>query len=259
MLEYDFNDIDDDFITCWSKYLLTGDPNVMMKDLQLLAKKGQINAVSYWYSFNDIGDDSEIDDIVKSYSYNSYNELFAKGMYYSKDPEQIQKQNELLQFVDEVERDSRYGSGLSERSVNSREEILNLPFIKMLRQSIETALTLAHRTDDGIIYETANEIYSIYGTKVKFENDRFNKIIKKNNKKIVLKLLKEYAQKSKNKAYDIVNDPPFCFSLAKSIVLFNDTHKYKNEAIKWLKELANREYLFKFKFKENEKQKNCGR
>ena len=49
MLEYKFNSLDDDFITLWSNYILYNDTTLIIKPLEKLAEKGQINAIQCWY------------------------------------------------------------------------------------------------------------------------------------------------------------------------------------------------------------------
>ena len=51
MLEYEFDNLDDQFVTIWSKYFLYQDESLIIKDLETLAEMGQINAVQSWYLF----------------------------------------------------------------------------------------------------------------------------------------------------------------------------------------------------------------
>ena len=41
MLEYKPNELDQDFVTCYSKYILAGDERIIIDDLEKLAEKGQ--------------------------------------------------------------------------------------------------------------------------------------------------------------------------------------------------------------------------
>ena len=77
MLEYNFDLLDNDFITLWSNYLLYNDANAIIKPLRILAEKGQINAVQSWYLLKKEDEHSEkIDKIVESQLFIF---LFMKG------------------------------------------------------------------------------------------------------------------------------------------------------------------------------------
>ena len=51
MLEHDFNELDNDYITLQSKYILTKDASQISENLEKLAELGQINAITSYYIF----------------------------------------------------------------------------------------------------------------------------------------------------------------------------------------------------------------
>lgn len=78
MLEYKFNSLDDDFITLWSNYILYNDTTLIIKPLEKLAEKGQINAIQSWYLLKKPEQqNATIDAIVENFYGHSFNEALA--------------------------------------------------------------------------------------------------------------------------------------------------------------------------------------
>ena len=77
MIEYDFNELDNDFITLWSKFLLTNDKKAIIDGIEALAEMGQINAVQSWYLINQGTQNKNIDKILSSYNGSNFNEYLA--------------------------------------------------------------------------------------------------------------------------------------------------------------------------------------
>lgn len=78
MLEYDFNELDNDFVTLWSKKIVSGEDTLIFRDLTKLAELGQINAVQSWYLLaKDNDDNAVIDNIVDNLGNGGANELLA--------------------------------------------------------------------------------------------------------------------------------------------------------------------------------------
>lgn len=76
MLEYASTALDKDFMTLWSKYLLTG--SMDQTRLTALAELGQVNAVQSYYLFTDAKQKNQtIDGIVDLYSPNDLNQQLA--------------------------------------------------------------------------------------------------------------------------------------------------------------------------------------
>ena len=49
ILEYNFNKLDDDFITLWARFILGRQEAALTKQIESLAELGQINAIQSWY------------------------------------------------------------------------------------------------------------------------------------------------------------------------------------------------------------------
>lgn len=251
MLEYNFNEIDNDFITCWCKYLLTGDKKMIMKDLEALAELGQINAIQNWYLFNKVGDNPYIDKIVEELG-DSYNENFVKARIGAKELEQIEEQNRLLAYVNEEEWVSGIRSGyyeLTERARECRKKVTDLPYIDLYYSAVNRAFQIGNRTNDILVLEAANEMYSELADVIgieSYENDIYKRV-RKNNAKICDDILKSFKkEKKENSSFNPLEKPRTCFVFLKAILLYNKKHKQKDNAIEMLKSLANREYSTKF-------------
>lgn len=82
MLEFGLNALDNDFITLWSREIVSGETSVIFEDLTKLAELGQINAIQSWYLFAEKKDDNAvIDNNVKNLGRGGANELLAKANY----------------------------------------------------------------------------------------------------------------------------------------------------------------------------------
>ena len=78
MLEYGFNELDNDFVTLWSKKIVSGEDTLIFKDLTKLAELGQINAMQSWYLLaKDNDDNAVIDNNVSNLGNSGANELLA--------------------------------------------------------------------------------------------------------------------------------------------------------------------------------------
>ena len=254
MLEYSFNELDNDFITVWSKYLLTGDKKLVMDEIKGLAELGQINAIQAWYYFNKLGDNETIDKIVDTMG-DSYNEVYVRARIGAKNPLQVEEHNRLLTYVDEEHYVSGFRTGyyeLTERAEACRKEVRELSFIDDYYSAISRAFQIGRRTNDVLVLETANEMYSELSNKIgidSYERDMWKKI-KKINSEIISHISKSYKkEKKENPEFNPLNNPRVCFAYVKAILLFNEKHKEKDNAIKILKELAAREYSCDLAFK----------
>ena len=90
MLEYDFNELDNDFVTIWSKFLLTEDKAAIVNEIEALAELGQINAVQSWYLVRQGRPNKIIDEIVSNYNASNFNQLWA--MATSRDTERLDRE-----------------------------------------------------------------------------------------------------------------------------------------------------------------------
>ena len=78
MLEYGFNELDNDFVTLWSKKIVSGENSLIFTDLTKLAELGQINAIQSWYLLARDGDSNAvIDNFVSNLGNGGANELLA--------------------------------------------------------------------------------------------------------------------------------------------------------------------------------------
>ena len=162
MLEYNFTELDNDFITLWSRYIVTDKIVLDMNALQELAEKGQINAVQKWYWFNKKGVNSKIDAIVESYKGDTYNELFSKAIVaYSDD-----YQNYLdlvIKIHEEHKKWNRYDSEENYKNFgNLRKAIYEHPICSNLIKAKELAKEEYEKTNNYLVLETMNEILNIY-------------------------------------------------------------------------------------------------
>lgn len=82
MLEFNYNSLDDEFVTFWSRHLTNAEETDMLGKLEKLAEKGQINAIQNWYLYKEVGENKKIDKIVESMSGENFNELFAMANYF---------------------------------------------------------------------------------------------------------------------------------------------------------------------------------
>ena len=80
MLENDMQELNNDYVTLWSKYVLTNDYNSISKDIEALAEMGQIDAIEKFYLHND-EENPIVDYQVKTNKGNDYNVNFIKGIY----------------------------------------------------------------------------------------------------------------------------------------------------------------------------------
>ena len=98
MLEYNFNELDNDFITLWSHYCLYHDTAAIINPLRQLAHKGQINAIQCWYLLKkDDEQDEVIDKIVDSFYGDSFNEALAiANKIYAANKKQINDLKDLI-------------------------------------------------------------------------------------------------------------------------------------------------------------------
>lgn len=251
MLEYNFNELDNDYITCWCKYLLTGDKKLVMKELEGLAELGQINAIQNWYLFNKVGDNINIDKLVDTLG-DTYNEMLVRARIGAKELEQIETQQNLLAYVDEEEWVSGIRTGhyaLTERASDARKKIVDLPYIQQYYCAINRAFQIGNRTNDVLVLETANEMYSELADNIgiaSYEKDIYKRV-RKNNDRICDQILKSFKkEKKENPSFNPLEKPRVCFAFLKAVLLYNDKHKQKDNAIEMLKRLSSREYSTKF-------------
>lgn len=271
MLEYNFTQLDDDFITFWAKYLTSKEGVDFHKELQYLAKKGQINAVQNWYLYNTVGEDPEIDKIVEGYNCNNFNELYAAANYFfMRDDlykqfcelsEQYTDLNDLLYYDDDEdnEDDEEFEEyeDIDKDEVKKdlelvKNKIHNMPHVKIIKQAYKKAIEYANNNKNIIAYATANEIFDCYCMQmlpVYEDTDNINKKIIKNALNIIKILTSEYKKNLEaNKDFKPTTDPVLSFTLATTILTYKKEGEDAGLAYYLLEELADREYNTKRKY-----------
>ena len=164
MLEYNFNSLDDDFITLWSQYILYNDTAMIIKPLEELAEKGQINAIQSWYLLkNPEEKNATIDAIVDGYYGDSFNESLATAnRLYSQNKQQINHLREKI--VETTDKKSEYISRFGHSSDWINQDLnqlinkyLNTEYAtqhqKTLQLAEHTALSLSSATAWQRLYE----------------------------------------------------------------------------------------------------------
>ena len=111
MLEYDFNTLDDDFITLWSHYILWNDAGKIIRPLESLAEKGQINAIQSWYLLKKQEEKNEvIDAMVDGFRGGSFNEELAiANREYDRIKDKLHELNKKIAFYE------KQGDALADR------------------------------------------------------------------------------------------------------------------------------------------------
>ena len=101
MLEYgELTNLDNDFITIWSDFILNGPSDKFRNDLTKLAELGQINAIQSWLLINEKNtENKKIEEYVKDIEnkgFLNYNEMIVLShKYYQNEKFSIQRQFRL--------------------------------------------------------------------------------------------------------------------------------------------------------------------
>ena len=244
------NSLNSDYITAWSKFLLSGNYADIDEKLTQLAELGNINAICKWYLFNEINLNKNIDSHVLSYHTEDYKKQLAVSYYlYNKDKDKIvdllQKQDGLLQKCSKI---STLGCLVKkdimsefEQSLDKVEEIekalLGFQFVEQNLRAIEKAHNF-YKSDNDILVlldytEMLKDLCNLLP--LKRYTYKWQKLIKKNNKKII-----SYFNINYNIA-DILKNERYIFALAKVLAESKDKKESKVGKI-LLTSLANREY-----------------
>ena len=242
MLEEDFSQLDDDFITLWSNKILTNNTSKIMPPLKQLAEQGQINAVQSYYLLKKDDEKSEIiDSIVDSYYGDTFNEALAiANKLYSESKKELKEiKNQILRSCD---LDRKYKQKfyethyLEEDSDSPYEEELNrllelyrtTPYGQAFRKTLELLRITAKSTQKGRYVQRYLELLASEGM---ISETKFETLIRQ--AKLLRKVCIKYLKKN-----------PDCvlikYCLGKNYFFFstNDNDKYKG--IRILEELAAR-------------------
>ena len=176
MLEYDdFNELDNDFITAWSKYFLRGQQAEIIKEIEYLAEMGQVNAVQCWYLFRRKGQSQNIDKVADYLCKGAnFNFLYLRA---NQDgvQETINKVKKIYSDLDfKYEKDERRGySHWGDFKTEFLEEIENkTPYYKLALAAIKSANDEYEQTKNLFVGERVLEMLSGFRDMWPFDKDK---------------------------------------------------------------------------------------
>lgn len=235
MLEYGFNELDNDFVTLWSRWIVSGGDSLIFKDLTKLAELGQINAVQSWYLLAKDNDyNSVIDNFVSNLGNSGANELLAIAhrAFFASDrliyqiPEWRKLKSKIGFFT---MFDNEYMSYLYDLTY----EIQESEFVNAYRLAIKAYYNNYKRTFNPLFLE---RLYEIMAGMTKLDKKLFLIDIYTSSiefKRLRKTLLEMYKQ---NK-----NNVEIAFTLGKNLILFESNDKLKKLGSQILTELSKRE------------------
>ena len=231
MLEYGFNELDNDFVTLWSKKIVSGEDTIIFKDLTKLAELGQINAMQSWYFLAKNGDDNAvIDNLVDNLGNGGANELLAiahKDFFVNGRLVQMCAWWKLhsLGFSMTDEQD--------EKCNNLRYEIQSSEYANCYRLAIEMYYNNYKNTHNPLVLE---RFYEMMGGRTKIHKKLIDieaRASSREFRNLRKTLLEMYEQDKNNVAV--------AFALGKNLTLFKSNNFLKALGSKILTELSNRE------------------
>lgn len=253
-MENKFTQLDNDFITLWSYYLLTGTLSGKMVAIKQLAKMGQVNAIQAWYQFNDIGACHEIDIKLNNLEKGelSYEILNAAASYDKCDRSQQNEFKALIKRMSTVLRDYHETCQITKEQFEEdtqaiRDSIADIPFIAKQEKATKWAFSEAKQTEDLYTFERANELLLAQAPFCLTQKQRkaLSDKVKNNNKELVRSFSLQFVKNlTEDRFWTAEKDPQFAFNFAKSIKLFKDpkkTQSLDNLATKILGTLSQRE------------------
>ena len=240
MLEYNFNQLDDDFITIWSHFVLYNDTSAIIEPLQRLAEKGQVNAIQCWYLLKKPEQQNQIiDSIVDGYYGNSFNEALAiaNRIYARTKPELIELKKQIAEYHEKGKKlaltEMYKGITIEEKDNihfiardNAIEQFRASEYAQQLIKAAELTELAAKTTKSCLIWERLFEIYEVNG--LILDRNRIAEGDHYHVRKALRKRLKIDPEDSVSK-----------FTLAKSLSFFSNKKK-EFESVRILSELANR-------------------
>lgn len=241
MLEYDFNQLDDDFITIWSKYVLYHDTSSIIEPLRMLAEKGQINAVQSWYLIKKPEEKSDIiDNIVDSYRGESYNESLAIAhRIYDRDRVELKELKDRINYnfqlgcdygekhYDRFYNPNAYDNEYTSIATDLMKDYRETDYAKALRSTADKTEATARTSKSCFVWERLFEIYA--SNPLILDNDSIDRKLHEKVRKALRSRLKEEPDHSCAK-----------FTLGKSLLFFGDSLKKELEGTRILNELSKR-------------------
>lgn len=214
MLEHKekLTELDDDFITIWSNYIIYQDKDIILPFLENLAENGQVNAIQSWYLLkNPEAKNDKIDKIVDSFDITSnYNKIWAMAnRSYDRNREQLSYlENTILSLH---KKDTEENDGFSHRRKNELLQVLaSTSYAKYSKQALESALSVLDTTKSPLIAEQCLEITSTFPNCLHYQFDE----------KTLNHLRKTLLEDHKK----FPNNPAISFALAKHLHFFGNNN-----------------------------------
>ena len=251
MLEFNYNSLDDEFVTFWSRHL-TGVQDIdMLTGLERLAEKGQINAIQNWYLYNEVGKNKKIDKIVESMKGENFNELYAMANYFFMRPDLFQKFCDLNTQYQDIEDDiieCAEEEGLSVEDMEEdlediKKQIFDMPHVKLIYKAYNEATKCYKETKNILVLSTANEILDCIPQMIplNIDTDEMEAKTKKQNEIIHKYLLTQYRNNAQdNPQFSPADKPNLAFQLAKTILAFHESDEDSHFAYGLLELLGDR-------------------
>lgn len=252
--------INRDFITIWSKFLLTNYYGAIKDDLEQLAQDGNVDAISAWYGFNGIGQNKQIDKNAQSLLATNYKTSRAIACYFRRSEEKniININNKIQALLNYnaknistlgciVKKDimARFEQNLDEVE-HLQDLLLKTKYVEYTLVAIKQAKEAYGDNGDIVALSVMGELLEKLAQELPFINEakKWKKQAKKCRDTIIKKLLKKYQNDG-----NFFNDEQ-AFIVAKTLI------KCKNkEAITLgkiiLNSLSNKPFAF-YTFKDKE-------
>ncbi len=233
MLEFNFTELDNDFITLWSKWILTHDYNLIKNNLEKLAELGQVNAVQSYYLFLDKNEipNTIIDDIVDDLRGENFNFILAKAHksgFYEKGYSDLIKQKEYLL------RNGYYDDELEALNI----QIERTQTWQLRDRAARNCLVQYNNSKNPLVLERFGEILCTMAG---------DKLFSKKQRKLCKTLTKMYENNP--------DSPELAYALGKNLIFFKD---YDDKAVikgnEILSQLASRSFsdkLLNYKLRSN--------
>ena len=255
MLENNFNELDNDFVTIWSRYIVNHDEAQIMNDLEKLAELGQINAIQSYYLILGLREKAQTNSTIdrkleENAVSRNFNYILAEAnknyALNSKQLHELMKEHdEKVDEINELDEEYRHAvryenynlSERLERQIDNaddeleekKEEIKHHPVVAKETEAIKSCYAQAKETQNPYVKERYFELATGTHASYFLEKDerKFNNAIKQTQK--------ELARRFKTNP-----DPQTAYALGKSLVFFGKKEKSKQMGIEILTKLAER-------------------
>lgn len=253
MLEYDFTELDNDFVTIWSKYFLTHDESIIRDMLEALAELGQINSVQSYYLFNKYGENKYIDEIVDSYKGNSFNELWAMANNEDKNLTASECQKVLKLLKNEID-DYYKVDGFMPWHLTwdefAKRVCKDVKYFRLKKSAIECAESIYETTNNVLVLQRIAEMQSAFDCSLPALRNDFGYYkcgtlyhngdkTAKYARKFMLKEIKNIKDVNGLSEW-AKNNPQLAYALGKNLITTNKG-KHKTLGVKLLTMLSERE------------------